>query len=157
MRSKCSQITASQNKAQEYSRPIFKKYPAAYHTNFQCLASNQKVLGMQKSLKTQPIIRIKIDPIRTDMEKSESVSRSVVSDSLQPHGLQPAKLLCPWNSPGKTTEVGSHSLLHGILPTQEWNLGLLHCRPILHHLSHQGSPMTDIDVGISRQEHFKSY
>ena len=72
MRSKCSQITASQNKAQEYSRPIFKKYPAAYHTNFQCLASNQKVLGMQKSLKTQPIIRIKIDPIRTDMEKSET-------------------------------------------------------------------------------------
>ena len=31
--------------------------------------------------------------------------------SLQPHGLQPARLLCPWNSPGKDTGVGCHSLL----------------------------------------------
>ena len=61
---------------------------------------------------------------------------SVVSDSLQPHGLWPARLLCPWNFPGKTTGVGSHSLLQGIL----LNLGLLHCRWILYHLSHQGSP-----------------
>ena len=36
------------------------------------------------------------------------VSRSVVSDSLQPHGLWPARLLCSWNSPGKNTGVGSH-------------------------------------------------
>ena len=43
--------------------------------------------------------------------ESESVSGSVVSDSLQPHGLQPARLLCLWNSPGKNTGVGSHALL----------------------------------------------
>ena len=30
----------------------------------------------------------------------------VVSDSLQPHGLWPARLLCPWGSPGKSTGVG---------------------------------------------------
>ena len=36
--------------------------------------------------------------------------------------------------------VGSHSLLQGIFPTQESNPGLLHCRQILYHLSHQGSP-----------------
>ena len=41
------------------------------------------------------------------------------------------------NSPGKNTGVGSHSLLQGIFPTQGWNLGLLHCRQILYHLSHQ--------------------
>ena len=35
--------------------------------------------------------------------------------------------------------VGCHSLLQGIFPTQGWNLGLPHCRQILHHLSHQGS------------------
>ena len=35
-------------------------------------------------------------------------------------------LLCPWNSPGKHTGVGSHSLLQGIFPTQGPNLGLLH-------------------------------
>ena len=42
------------------------------------------------------------------------VSCSVMSDSLRPHGLEPTKLFCPWNSPGKNTEVGSHSLLQGI-------------------------------------------
>ena len=36
--------------------------------------------------------------------------------------------------------VGFHSLLQGIFPTQGSNLGLLHCRQILYHLSHQGSP-----------------
>ena len=48
--------------------------------------------------------------------KSESVNHSVVSDSLRPHGLQPARLLCPWNSPGKNTGVGCHFLLQGIVP-----------------------------------------
>ena len=54
------------------------------------------------------------------------VSRSVVSDSLQPHGLYPVRLLCPWNSPGKNTGVGYHTLLQGIFPTQGLNPGLLH-------------------------------
>ena len=67
------------------------------------------------------------------------LSHSVMSDSLQPHGLPPARLLCPWNSPGKNTEVGSLSLLQGIFPTQGWNSGLLNYRRILYHLSPQGS------------------
>ena len=36
---------------------------------------------------------------------------SAMSDSLQPHGLQPARLLCAWDSPGKNTGVGYHALL----------------------------------------------
>ena len=36
--------------------------------------------------------------------------------------------------------MGCHFLLWGIFPTQGLNLGLLHCRQILYHLSHQGSP-----------------
>ena len=68
-------------------------------------------------------------------ECSESESHSVVSDSLQLHGLY-----SPWNSPGQNTRVGSHSLLQGIFPTQGSNLGFLHCRRILYCLSHQGSP-----------------
>ena len=63
-----------------------------------------------------------------------------VSDSLQPHGLQPTRLLCPWNSPGKNTEEGSYSLLQGIFPTQGSNQGLLHCRQIHYQVSYQGSP-----------------
>ena len=43
----------------------------------------------------------------------------------------------PWNSPGKNTGAGCHSLLQGIFPTQGLNLGLLHCKQILYHLSHQ--------------------
>ena len=57
-----------------------------------------------------------------------------------PMGLQPARLLCPWNSPGKNTGVGSHSLFQGIFPTQGSNLGLPHCRWFLYCLSHQRSP-----------------
>ena len=56
----------------------------------------------------------------------ESVSHSVVTDSLRPHGL--SRLLCPWGFPGKNTGVSSHSLLQGIFPTQGSNLGLLLCR-----------------------------
>ena len=41
------------------------------------------------------------------------------------------------NYPGKNTEVGCHSLLQGIFPTQRLNLSLPHCRQILCHLSHQ--------------------
>ena len=55
---------------------------------------------------------------------SESVSHSVMSDSLPPHGLEPIRLLCSWNSPGKNTGVGSHSLLQGIFLTQRLNPGL---------------------------------
>ena len=66
----------------------------------------------------------------------ESVGCSVMSNSLGPHGLYPAKLLCPWDSPGKNTGVRRHSLLWGMFPTQELNPGLLHRRQILCHLSH---------------------
>ena len=52
----------------------------------------------------------------------------------------PPKLLSPKNSPGKNTGVGCHSLLQGIFQTQGSNLGLLHCRKILYHMNHQGSP-----------------
>jgi len=34
-----------------------------------------------------------------------------VSDSYRPHGLQPTRLLHPWDFPGKSTGVGCHCLL----------------------------------------------
>ena len=39
-------------------------------------------------------------------------------NSLQRYGLQPTRLLCPWDSPGKNTRVGCHALIQGIFPTQ---------------------------------------
>ena len=63
----------------------------------------------------------------------ESLSRVQL---LGPHGLRPARLLYPWDSPGKNTGVGCHFLLQGIFPTQESNPGLLHCRKTLYRLSY---------------------
>ena len=48
---------------------------------------------------------------------------SVVSDSLRPNGLQPTRLLCPWDSPGKNTRVGFHALLQGTFPVHKVNPG----------------------------------
>ena len=63
------------------------------------------------------------------------LSRSDTSNSLGPHGLQPTRLHCPWDSPSKNTGVGSHSFLQEIFLTQRLNPGLLHFRQILYHLS----------------------
>ena len=49
-------------------------------------------------------------------------SHYVMSNSLQPHGQQPTRLLCPWAFPGKNTAAACHVLLQGILPTQRSNL-----------------------------------
>ena len=54
------------------------------------------------------------------------LSHSVVSVSLRPHGLQPTRLFCPWNSPGKNTGVGCHFLLQRIFLTQGSIQRLLH-------------------------------
>ena len=77
--------------------------------------------------------------IFTTNENMEVLSLSVISDSVTPrtvagqapvHGVLQARILeC------------SHSLLQGIFPTQGLNLGLLHCRPIIYHLSHKLSPV----------------
>ena len=64
-----------------------------------------------------------------------------MSDSLRPHGLYPARLLCPWDSPGKNAGVGCQFLLQGIFPTQESNSRLLHCSQILYRLGYEGSPI----------------
>ena len=64
----------------------------------------------------------------------QCVSCLVMSDSLQPHGVEPSRLFCLWNSPGKNTGVGCHSFLQGVFPTQ--GLNGVSCLD----LSHQGSP-----------------
>ena len=70
----------------------------------------------------------------SDIEWKLSQSRSVVSDSSQPH-----RLYSPWDSPGRTTGVGSLSLLQGTFLTQGSNPDLLPCRRILYQLSYQRS------------------
>ena len=81
-------------------------------------------------------LRNSIAATQSTGRKCQSLS---LSDFLQPHGLQAARLLCPWNSPGKNTGVGCHSLLQGIFLIQGSSLGLLHCSQILYHLRLQGN------------------
>ena len=50
---------------------------------------------------------------------------SVGSNSEGPCGLRSAKLLCPWDSPGKHTAVGCHFFLRGSSPPRESNLRVL--------------------------------
>ena len=90
--------------------------------------------------------------IRRDWSSTEiqlvSISHSVVSNSLQRHGLQPARLLCPWNSPGKNARLGSHSLLQGLLLSQRSKPGLLHCKQIFFLLeSHINLTVSHIKAG----------
>ena len=58
--------------------------------------------------------------------KQPVLSSVLLSDSLWPHGLQPTRLLCPRDSPGKNTGADCHFLLQGIFSTQGSNLCLLH-------------------------------
>ena len=54
-------------------------------------------------------------PFPSPMHESEKWkwSRSVVSDSLRPHGLQPTRILCPWDFPGKST-CSSHDNINQV-------------------------------------------
>ena len=76
---------------------------------------------------------------RVHMVHTECVCYSLLlSDSVTSWTGAPQAPLS-MNSPDKNSEVGCHSLLNGIFPTQGLNLGLWHCRQILHYLSHHGS------------------
>ena len=61
--------------------------------------------------------------------------------TLRSHELQPARLLCPWDFPGKNTGVGCHFILQGIFPTQALNPLLLHWQEDSLPLHHPRSPV----------------
>ena len=69
----------------------------------------------------------------------ESESHSVVSNSLQPHGLS-----SPWDFQARVLEWVAFPFSRGIFPTQGSNPDLPQCRQILHRLSHQGISYTAI-------------
>ena len=68
------------------------------------------------------------------------VSPSVVSDCVWPHGLKPTRLLWPWNSPGKNTGVGSHSLFQGSSPRDLSHLEIKPGSPALEAGSSPSEP-----------------
>ena len=68
------------------------------------------------------------------------LSCSVPSDSLQPHGLWPARLPYPWGFSREEYWSALPLLLPGIFLTQGLNPHVPHCEQILYHLSHQQRP-----------------
>ena len=77
---------------------------------------------------------------------------SVMSNSLRPYRLQPTRLLCPGDSPGKNTGVGCHVLLQGIFQTQGSNphlLCLLHWQAGSLPLAPPGKPKIIIYLYIT--------
>ena len=62
-----------------------------------------------------------------------------MSNSLQPYGLEPIRLLCPWDFPGKNTGGGCHALLQSIFTTQGSYASCIG-RRVLYHQCHLGSP-----------------
>ena len=81
-----------------------------------------------------------------------------MSDSLRPAGLQPAGLLCPWDSPGKNIGVGCHALLQEIFPTQGLNLCLsclLHWQAGSLPLAPPGEPFVPISSWAAGTETIK--
>ena len=105
--------------------------------NQSCLTLQDPVDGSPPGSSVHGILQVRVPewvafPSPEDLPNPgiEPRSPALQADSL------PAE---PQGTP-KNTGVGSLSLLQQIFPTQELNWGLLHCRWILYHLSHQGSP-----------------
>ena len=91
-------------------------------------------------LKVRPLRRARIEPslaprctfLGAKLSCGAVLSRSVMFDSLHPHGLQPSRLLCPWGFSRQEYWSGLPCPSPGDLPKP----GLLHCRQILYHLNY---------------------
>ena len=82
-----------------------------------------------------------------------------MSDSLHLHGLQPARLLCLWDSPSKNTRAGCQYLVQRIFLTQVSNaplLCLLNFRQVLHPLGHQGRSIPSWDHNQNKKSNSSS-
>ena len=67
------------------------------------------------------------------VRKEEVKGKCVLSRSVVSALATPARLVCPWDCPGKNPGVGCRFLLQGICPTQGANLHLLAWQQILYH------------------------
>ena len=119
---------------------ILKRYTYFYFFNWRtvallCCVSAAQQHELAVSIHTSPLSRASLSPLglipghRVELPalyRSFPLSIyfthavcSVVSDSLRPHGLEPARLLCPWNFSGRNTGVGCHFLLQGIFSARD--------------------------------------
>ena len=106
------------------------------HQGIQAPTHSSLIIAATTALGPSPLVYEKVVEF--------SLVKALVTQSCptlcNPMDCSPSGSCVPGCSPGKNTEVGSHSLLQENLPTQGLNPGLQHCRQILFHLNHQGSP-----------------
>ena len=88
----------------------------------QTLHGNARHAHRGTALRDLPRKRSVCSETRTGRAEQHVHACSLPQSRLSPHGLQPARLLCPWHFPGKNTGVGYHFLLEVIVPTQRSNL-----------------------------------
>ena len=79
---------------------------------------------------------------KSERKKGKSLSHFRLCNSMD------TRLLGPWDFLGKSIGVGCHFLLQKIFPTQGSNPGLPHCRQMLYHLHHHGSPKSKSRVQL---------
>ena len=125
------------------------------HTLFHStMISYSNLLNMSPHSKTLVLVHLCPQALPSSCVHACSV---IQSDSLQPYRLQPARLLCPWDFPGKNTGVSCHFLLQGIFPTQGSNpcfLSLLHWQVGSLPLSHLGNPAIILSDFLRRRPSF---
>ena len=95
--------------------------------------------GCRVRLRTYTFAFVEICAKETMTNKAKMCSVTQSCLTLLPFGLEPSKLLCPWDFPGKNTGVGIHFLLQGIFPIQGSSLCLLHWQANSLLLSQMGS------------------
>ena len=65
-----------------------------------------------------------------------------MSNSSQPHGLQPTRLLLPWDFPGKSTGAGCHCLLHRAVAVTTTSSLCISCQTTSSHGNEEGLMIT---------------
>ena len=127
---------ASEDRTMILQKRKFSKFPNTLIIFFHPPITRE-ILNNPTRLRVYPLSQ---DPVFLLLSGKCMHNRSVVSNLLKPNDCSLPGSSTHGDSPGKITGVGCHALLQGIFPTQGLNPGLPHCRCILYHLSHQGSP-----------------
>ena len=114
--------------------------PGNYSAAMWVFISAQSAQSLDRVLLASVLVkRIRV---KTDKSGTKHIGGlvAVVYDSYNP--MDPARLLCPWDFPGKNIGMGCHFLLQGSFQPRDWTQGsTLHCRQILYQLSYQGIPL----------------
>jgi len=120
------------------------------------LVNEYEILGSQSFLENLILWGQLLQPVEGAYNCMRAKSLQSCPTLCDPHGLQPTRLLCPWDTPGKNTGVGCHALLQGIFPTQGSNPGLLGRRILYYGVTKEAQGASILEQNSSFFELFSS-